>query len=155
MEFPFFFFYFLFLVCFPYNNKCVSKQVRVSSHLEMFHISIHSLCYVFYKYLRFSKVWLPWWLSIKNTPDNAADSSWIPGSGRYPEGRNGNPLQYSCLKNVMDRGAWQATVCVVAKQLAQLSNWETTKTKGGLVWSLMFNFMSLKIQIKCAHFQRR
>ena len=35
---------------------------------------------------------------------------WIPGSGRSPRGENGNPLQYSCLKNPMDKGAWQAIV---------------------------------------------
>ena len=46
----------------------------------------------------------------------------IPGLGRSPGEGHGNPLQCSCLENVMDRGAWQATVCVVAKQLAQLSN---------------------------------
>ena len=35
---------------------------------------------------------------------------WIPGSGRFPGGENVNPLQYSCLKNPMDREAWQVTV---------------------------------------------
>ena len=48
----------------------------------------------------------------------------IPGSGRFPGGGHGNPLQYSCLENPMDRGAWQATVHRVAKiwrQLKQLS----------------------------------
>ena len=39
----------------------------------------------------------------------------IPGSGRSPGGRNGNPLQYSCLENSMDQGAWWATVHVVEK----------------------------------------
>ena len=39
----------------------------------------------------------------------AGDRSSIPGSGRSPGGGNGNPLQYSCLENPMDRGAWQAT----------------------------------------------
>ena len=39
----------------------------------------------------------------------------IPGSGRVPGGGNGNPLQYSCLENPVDRGAWQATVHGVAK----------------------------------------
>ena len=39
----------------------------------------------------------------------------VPGSGRSPEEGNGNPLQYSCLENSMDRGAWQATVHGVAK----------------------------------------
>ena len=40
-------------------------------------------------------------------------SGLIPGSGRYPEEANGNPLQYYCLGNLMDRGAWQATVTVL------------------------------------------
>ena len=39
----------------------------------------------------------------------------IPGSGRSPGEGNGNPLQYSCLGNPMDRGAWRATVCGVAR----------------------------------------
>ena len=41
---------------------------------------------------------------------SAGDPGSIPGSGRSPGEGNGNPLQYSCLKNPMDRGAWQATV---------------------------------------------
>ena len=45
---------------------------------------------------------------------NVGDLGSIPGSGRSPEG-NGNPLQYSCLENPMDRGAWWATVHGVAK----------------------------------------
>ena len=43
------------------------------------------------------------------------DTGSIPGSGRSPRGRHGNPLQYSCLKSPMDRGAWQATAHRVAK----------------------------------------
>ena len=52
-------------------------------------------------------------LVIKNPPANAGDirdMSSIPGSGRLPGGGHSNPLQYSCLENPMDRGAWQATV---------------------------------------------
>ena len=41
---------------------------------------------------------------------DARDTSLIPGSGRSPGGGNGNPLQYSCLGNLMDRGAWWAIV---------------------------------------------
>ena len=44
----------------------------------------------------------------------------IPGLGRSPGGGNGNPLQYSCLENPMDRGAWWATVQGVAKSQKQL-----------------------------------
>ena len=53
---------------------------------------------------------------------NAGDSGLIPGSGRSPAEGNGCPLQYSCLKNPMDRGAWWATVQGVAKGWTQLSN---------------------------------
>ena len=62
-----------------------------------------------------------WWLSyyfmgfpdgsvVKNPPANAGDMGSIPGSGRSPGEGNGNQLQYSCLRNPMDKGAWQATV---------------------------------------------
>ena len=61
----------------------------------------------------------PSFSAVKNPPANgggARDSGLIPGSGRSPGEGNGNPLQYSCLGNPMDRGAWQATVHGVAKQ---------------------------------------
>ena len=47
---------------------------------------------------------------------NAGDLGSIPGSGRSPGEGNGNPLQYSCLENPMDRGAWQATVHGLSKE---------------------------------------
>ena len=47
---------------------------------------------------------------VKKTPGNAGDIGLIPGSGRLPGGRNGNPRQYSCLGNPTDRGAWRAEV---------------------------------------------
>ena len=62
---------------------------------------------------------------VKNPPANArtaGDMGSIPGSGRSSEGGNSNPLQYSCLENPMDRGAWQATVYGVAKSQTQLSD---------------------------------
>ena len=49
------------------------------------------------------RVGLAWWLSGKDPPANAGDASFIPGSGRSPGEGNGNPLQYSCLGNPMDR----------------------------------------------------
>ena len=52
---------------------------------------------------------------VKNPPANAGDASLIPGSGRSPGEGNGNPLQYSCLENSMDKGAWWATVHVATK----------------------------------------
>ena len=53
---------------------------------------------------------------------NAGDLGSIPGSGRSPGEGNGNPLQYSCLENPMDRGAWWATVHGVAKSQIRLSD---------------------------------
>ena len=47
---------------------------------------------------------------VKNPPVNARGSDSIPGLGRCPGGGNGNPLQYSCLENSMNRGVWQAAV---------------------------------------------
>ena len=47
---------------------------------------------------------------VKNPPAKAGDAGSIPWSGRSPGRGNGNPLQYSCLENPMDRGTWQATV---------------------------------------------
>ena len=61
---------------------------------------------------------------VKNLPANAGDVrdlGSIPQSGRSPGEGNGNPLQYSCLGNPMDRGAWQATVHGVAKSWTRLS----------------------------------
>ena len=61
---------------------------------------------------------LPQWLSSKESICNAGDavdSGSIPGLGRSPGEGNGNPLQYSCLENPTDRGAWWATVQGVMK----------------------------------------
>ena len=58
----------------------------------------------------------------KESACNAGDAVSIPGSGRSPGEGNGNPFQYSCLENSMDRGTWQATVHGVAKSQTQLSN---------------------------------
>ena len=60
---------------------------------------------------------------VKNLPANAGDrkdAGSIPGSGRYPGEANGDPLQYSCLENPMDRGVWQAVVHGISKE------WGTT-----------------------------
>ena len=59
--------------------------------------------------------WLPCSSVSKESACNTGDLGSIPGSGRSPREGNGNPLQYSCLENPMDRGAWWATVHVVAR----------------------------------------
>ena len=78
---------------------------------------------VFISYLSYSNVYrFPWGfpvvLLIKNPFANTGDTrdtGLIPGSGRSPGGGHGNPLQYSCLEDSMDRGAWWATVHGVEK----------------------------------------
>ena len=70
-------------------------------------------------------------LEVKNLPANAGyvrDSSSIPESGRSPGKGNGNPLQYSCLENPMDREAWRTAVHGVAKSQTQLKQLNTTHT---------------------------
>ena len=59
---------------------------------------------------------------VKNPLANAGDSGLILRSGRFPGQGNGNPLQYSCLENPMDRGAWQTTVHGIAKSCTWLNN---------------------------------
>ena len=65
---------------------------------------------------------------VKNLPANAGDirdMDSIPGSGRFPKGGHDNPLQYSCLKNLMDRGACCAAVHRVTKSWTQLRRLST------------------------------
>ena len=67
-------------------------------------------------------------LVVKNLPANAGDirdTGSIPGSGRSPGEGNGNSLQYSCLGNPMERGAWQATVHGGAKSQTRLKRLST------------------------------
>ena len=56
---------------------------------------------------------------VKNPPANAGDLGSIPGSGRSPGGRHGNPLQHFCLEHPMDRGSWWATVHVPDTEIQQ------------------------------------
>ena len=63
---------------------------------------------------------------VKASACNAGDLGSIPGSGRSPGEGNGNPLQYSCLENPMDGGAWWATVHGVAKSWTRLSDFTFT-----------------------------
>ena len=80
-------------------------------------------------------------LVVKNLPTNAediTDTGWIPGSGRSPGGEHGNPFQYSCLENPMDRGALWATVHSTARGRLWLKHlitrlciyWEVATYKG-------------------------
>ena len=75
---------------------------------------------------------------VKASASNVGDLGWIPRLGRSPGEGNGNPLQYSCLENPMDGGAWWATVHGVAKSRTQLSDFT-------------FHFLSHAICISYAH----
>ena len=76
---------------------------------------------VIHDWMTFTSGWV-----VKNTLANAADTGLIPGSGKSPGEGNGSPLQYSCLGNTMERGAWWAIVHGVTKELTQ---WLTNNKK--------------------------
>ena len=59
---------------------------------------------------------------VKKSACNAGDPGLIPGLGKSSGEENGNPLQYSCLENSMDKGAWWATIHGAAKSQTQLSD---------------------------------
>ena len=85
-------------------------------------------------------------LVVKNLPANAGDTGSISRSGRSPGVGNGNPLQYSCLENPMDRGAWQATVHMVKRIEHNRSNL-ACNIKSHLVGSVKYKY-SCDISIK-------
>ena len=68
----------------------------------------------------------------KESAGNARDLSSIPGLGRSPGEGNGNPLQYSCLENSMDRGFWWATVYGITRSQTRLSNFHSQFVDGCL-----------------------
>ena len=68
-----------------------------------------------YIYIYIRELELPYSSDSKESSCNAGDLGSIPGPGRSPGEGNGNPLQYSCLENSMDRGAWWAKVHGVTK----------------------------------------
>ena len=87
---------------------------------------------------------------VKNPPaktGNTRDEGSIPGSGRCPGVGNGNPLQYSCLENPIDRGAWRATVQGIRKTQIRLTNTHTQKSDEEVLYVLVtvLNHKSNKI----------
>ena len=93
------------------------KQLRKSFILLQFWSLPLGICFRgLHNYL-----WLPWWLSSKESACNVGDPGSIPGQGRFPGEGTGNPLQYSCLQNSMDRGVWWATVHGIEKSQTQLN----------------------------------
>ena len=86
---------------------------------------------------------------VKASACNAGDLGSIPGSGRSPEKGNGNPLQYSCLENSMDRGTWRAIVHAVANSQTRLSNPHTlnhnVKAMPCIIYYMLFISMKMYI----------
>ena len=78
---------------------------------------------------------------VKNPPANSGDAGSIPGLGRSHGEGNGNPPQYSCLGNPMDRGAWWATVCGVAKESDMTEQLTTTTGFFFFLSSLTFDLL--------------
>ena len=83
---------------------------------------------------------------VKASACNAGDLGSIPGSRRPPGEGNGNPLQYSCLENPMDGGAWWVTVCGITKRQTRLSDFTFTFSESGsqtcsilITWELVRN----------------
>ena len=95
------------------NELGVLNTLIVDS--KMIKMIIFMLCVFYHRF--------PWWLSGKDSACNAGaagDTGSIPGSGRSPGGRHGNPLQDSCLENSMDRGIWLAITPETARSRTQL-----------------------------------
>ena len=82
---------------------------------------------------------------VENPPANAGDMDLIPGSGRSTGGGNGNPLQYFCLENPMDRGAWWVTVHGVSKSGTRLSDWAQGRSKA--TREIMFDCKSVRLGV--------
>ena len=97
------------------------------------------------------KYWngLPRWLSGKESPASGRDTGdigLIPGSGRSPGGGNGNPLQYSCLGNPMDRGVWQVKSMGSQKSQTWLGGW--AHMQAGVYQNICFH---VSVQWCCLH----
>ena len=109
-------------LCVFYLKPCFLLATRIND-LEQYSDALFGYC--------------PWYRGFpdgsvgKESACNAGDigdTGSIPGSGRSPGEGNGNSIQYSCLGNPMDRGAWRATVHGVTKSQTQLNNWACTHT---------------------------
>ena len=93
----------------------LSKSVQLLTNM-MFALYVSYMVSITLRYIP------SWWPDGKECACNAGDQGSIPGLRRFPGEGNVNPLQYPCLENPKDRGAWQATVHGIAKSQTRLSN---------------------------------
>ena len=117
----YFIFVFFFLTIHPLNAPSVISEACVQYFCILYFFKPVPM-FIFCPDVRISRA-SPVVLVIKNLPANAGDirdAGSIPGWGRSPGGRHGNPLQYSCLENPMGSGAWGATVHRTEKSQTQL-----------------------------------
>ena len=95
-----------------------------------------------------STMGLPQWPSGKEAAYNTGDAGSIPGLGRSPGGGHGNPLQYSCLENPMDRGAWWARMHGVAKSQMPLQGL-SRYTRMYLLHAIHFSAKANRLSLHC------
>ena len=112
------------------DSHCIGLSYQISVDSGMLFISyiphVQNYAHILYIHIFVHYMKLLRWLSGKETTCNSGDPGSIPGSGRSSGEGNGNPLQYSCLGNPMERGAWWATIHGVSKSLTQLSDFHYT-----------------------------
>ena len=143
-------------------NRCsLRTEKKFLGHICLKSGGLNEICFLYHKHLRafnILKIWyksprreFPQWLSSKDSA-SAGNASSIPGLGRFPGGGHGNPLQYSCLENPMERGAQWATVHRVSKSWIRLSDLAHTQAprsqfsiKGFLPAPLLFLKKKLRI----------
>ena len=102
-----------FVLLFLFHNQCSLPYICFPISPTFFFFFFYVLSQVF---------GLPWWLSGKESTCNVGNEDSIPWLGISPGEGIGNPLQYSCLENPMDRGAWWAIVHGITKNRTRLSN---------------------------------
>ena len=118
---------------YPVVQECKKKTIFKYHHQEICQISFSKIKICFHEESRKASAaalmtslierGLPWWFRRKILPANAGHTGLIPGSERSPELGNGNPLQYSCLENSTDRGAWNL------QSLGSQKRWRDSVTK--------------------------
>ena len=116
--------------CFPaFSTHLVSDGGQAVSQANAYKnnqiIAPFLQCHVLLSFCFSLQMGLPRWLSSKEPTCNAGDPGLIPDLGRSPGEGNSNPLQYSCLENPMDRGAWRSIAHGVTKSWTQLKGLST------------------------------